>query len=210
MSFEFISGHAGDLERRRPAPVSFADWAQPRSTRVTRRDWQRLLENWDQLQPSADRFATVFFDTLFAWEPHARQLFGGATLETQFLRFAHLLTSLVSAFDNPEELDGRIEAIIRGFAGGDSPRRRDDALRTAIAAMLNEVYATGMTREMRASWQSAYIGVITTIRNATSHEAGDKGATFMSMALEAELRVERYRSSGAQYPLEYGSDAAAA
>ena len=210
MSFEFISGHAGDLERRRPAPVSFADWAQPRSTRVTRRDWQRLLENWDRLQPSADRFATVFFDTLFAWEPQARQLFGGANLETQFLRFAHLLTSLVSACDNREELDGRIEAIIRCFAGGDSPRRREDALRIAIAAMLNEVYATGLTREMRTSWQSAYFSVITTIRSATSYEAADNGATFISAALEAELRVERYRGSGAQYPLEYGSDAAAA
>lgn len=208
MSFEFISGHAGDLERRRPAPVSFADWARPRSTRVTRRDWQRLLENWDQLQPFADRFATVFFDTLFAWEPQARQLFGGANLETQFLRFAHLLTSLVSAYDNREELDGRVEAIIRCFAGGDSPRRREDALRIAIAAMLNEAYAIGMTREMRASWQAAYIGVITTIRSATSHEAADNGVTFT--ALEAELRVERYRASAAQYPLEYGSDAAAA
>jgi len=210
MSFEFISGHAGDLERRRPAPVSFADWARPMSTRVTRRDWQRLLEHWDRLQPSADRFATVFFDTLFAWEPQARQLFGGADLETQFLRFAHLLTSLVSACDNPDELEGRIDAIIRGLAGGDSPRRRDDAVRTAIAAMLNEVYATGMTREMRASWRSAYFGVITTIRSTASYEPGDKGATFMALALEAELRVERYRSSVAQHSLEYGSDAAAA
>jgi hypothetical protein len=63
---------------------------------------------------------------------------------------------------------------------------------------------------MRASWQTAYVGVITTIRSAASYEANDKGATFMSMALEAELRVERYRASGAQYPLDYGSDAAAA
>src|SRR3712207_4373166 len=105
MSFDFISVHGGDLERRRPTPVSFADWAQPTSSRVTHRDWRRLLETWDQLQPSADRFAAVFFDTLFAWEPQARLLFGGARLETQFLRFAHLLTRLVSASDDPEELD---------------------------------------------------------------------------------------------------------
>ena len=171
MSFQIISDHAGDLERRRPAPVSFADWARPMPTRITRRDWQRLLENWDQLQPFADRFATVFFDTLFAWEPQARHLFGGANLETQFLRFAHLLTSLVSAYENPDELDGRIDAIIRGFAGGESPRKRADAIRTAIGALLNEVYATGMTREMRASWQVAYIGVLATIRSTTSYEA---------------------------------------
>ena len=208
MSFEFISVEDGDLERRRVTPVSFADWAQATSTRVTRRDWQRLLENWERLQPSADRFATVFFDTLFAWEPQARQLFGGATLETQFLRFAHLLTSLVSAQDHPDELDRRIDAVIRCFAGGDPPRKREDAIRIAVAAMLNDVYAAGMTPEMQASWQSAYIGVITTIRSTTSFGTSDRVQTFTPT--EAEHRVERYRSSWAQYPLEYGSDAAAA
>ena len=210
MSFEFISVHGGDLERRRPTPVSFADWAQPTSPLVTRREWHRLLETWDRLQPSADRFAAVFFDTLFAWEPHARQLFGGAKLETQFLRFAHLLTSLVAVADDPEELDGRIQAVMRGFAGSGSHRKRDDAIRIAIAAMLNEVYAAGMTREMRASWQSAYVEVIATIRNSTPYELSDKPATFASTAMEPELWVERYRTSGAQYPLDYGSDAAAA
>ena len=210
MSYECISVHGGDLERRRPTPVSFADWAHSTTTRVTRRDWHRLLEIWERLQPSADRFAAVFFDTLFAWEPHARLLFGGARLETQFLRFAHLLTSLVAASDDPDELDGRIDAVVRFFAGSDSPKR-EDAMRIAIAAMLNEVYAAAMTPEMRAAWQSAYISVLTMMRSSASSERDDTVvAASTSPALDAELRIERYRAAGAHYPFEYGSDAAAA
>ena len=77
--------------------------------RLARHEWQMLLDRWQRLQPYADRFATAFFDTLFGCEPDFAHRFGGATLEAHFLRFAHLLTEIVSAQDDREELDHRIE-----------------------------------------------------------------------------------------------------
>ena len=94
MSFDEILASAADPDRcsntsELPYPLE----------RLTD-EWQVLLDRWQRLQPFADRLATAFFDTLFACDPDLRQLFGGASLEAQFLRFAHLLTEIVSAAMN--------------------------------------------------------------------------------------------------------------
>ena len=88
--------------------------------RMARHEWQMLLDRWQRLQPYADRFATAFFDTLFGSEPDFAHQFGGATLEAQFLRFAHLLTEIVSAEDDREEVDHRIEQFVQRYARDDS------------------------------------------------------------------------------------------
>ena len=168
MSFSVIPAHAAELERR-TVPVSaasLADARYPFASRVTRHEWHLLLEIWERLQPYADRFAFVFFDTLFAQAPEFRQFFGGASLDAEFLQFAHLLTEIVSAHGDPVELERRIAAVVRRFGGGQSSAGDADAMRAAIAEMLHEVAASGMSREMRSSWKSAYISLAATLRCA--------------------------------------------
>jgi hemoglobin-like flavoprotein len=165
MSFDLISTHAAELDRR-GASVSFADARYPFASRVTRREWHLLLETWERLQPYADRFASIFFDTLFASAPELRQLFGGASLDAQFLQFAHLLTSLVSAHGDRVELDRRIEAVVAHFGGTRRRANGEDAIRAAIGEMLREVSTSGMPREMRSSWKCAYISLAATLRSA--------------------------------------------
>src|SRR5688572_24246449 len=148
MSFDLISTHAAELERRRPAPPSFADARYPFASRVTRREWHLLLEMWERLQPYADRFASAFFDTLFAWSPKSARFFEGASLDAQFLQFAHLLTELVSAHGDPVELQRRIEAVASRFSRPGSSPDGDAAIRAAIAEMLNEVSVSRMLPEM--------------------------------------------------------------
>ena len=113
-----------------------------------------LLNRWERLQPYADRFATTFFDALFEADPELRRLFRNASLETQFIQFAHLLTKIVSATDDRGELDRRIELIVRRLAGGSTSRAR--AVRAAIAAMLVQVELTAMTPQMLIPWKAAY------------------------------------------------------
>src|SRR4029453_6198672 len=96
MSFASNSIRSAELEQCPALPISFDELVYPYTARVTRRDWQLLLDSWERLQPNADRFATAFFDTLFACDPELRHLFGGTSLETQFIKFAHLITELVS------------------------------------------------------------------------------------------------------------------
>ena len=123
--------------------------------RLARHEWQMMLDRWQTLQPYSDRFATVFFDTLFGCEPDFAHGFAGATLEAQFLRFAHLLTEIVSAEDDRVELDRRVEEIVQRYARDDSATGQSRAVRAAIAAMLQEVERVALTPQMRADWRAA-------------------------------------------------------
>jgi len=156
MSFAIIPthapAHAAELERCRAVTVSYVDPGYRFAARVTREEWRTLMATWDQLQPYADSFASAFFDTLFDLAPDLRQLFGGTSLETEFLRFAHLLVELVSAQEDPRELDRRIDVVIHRLGGNARDERH--AIRAAITAMMKAVASSGMTRETRSSWQS--------------------------------------------------------
>jgi hemoglobin-like flavoprotein len=144
-----------------------------------------LLNRWERLQPYADRFATAFFETLFEADPELRQLFSNASLDAQFIRFAHLLTEIVSATDDGEELDRRIELIVRRFARGRASTDRKRAVRAAIAAMLVQVELTAMTPPMLAPWKAAYAAVTDMLRGT---------AWLGSRAVfEARVRVEHAR-----------------
>jgi hemoglobin-like flavoprotein len=209
MSFAIIPTHAAELERSRALPVSFVDPGYRFATRVTRHEWRTLLATWEQLQPYADSFASAFFDTLFDSAPELRQLFGGSSLEADFLQFAHLLTELVSAQDSPEELDRRIEAVVCRL-GGDLVHEHDAAIRGAIAAMMSEVAFSGMTREVRSLWKSAYAHLGTVLTAATRRVALDKVTAQLVTALRAELRLEAWHSPALEHALEDAPHAEAA
>ena len=164
MSFTSTSTHAVELERHHTAPIRFTELEYPYTARVNRREWQMLLDGWERLQPTADRFATVFFDTLFSCEPTLRYLFGGTSLETQFLKFAHLLTEIVSVAEDPEAVEHRIDAVARRYVR-DAAANHDRAIREAITATLAEVSAAQLTPEMRLRWESAHATIVTIIRN---------------------------------------------
>ena len=177
--------------------------------RLARHEWQMLLDRWQRLQPYADRFATAFFDTLFGCEPDFAHRFGGATLEAQFLRFAHLLTEIVSAQDDREELDHRIEQIVHRYARDDSATGQSRAVRAAIAAMLQEVESVGLTRQMRADWRSATAAVNGMLRGTRWQPARTDGSTFLQTALGAELAADRRAPSIDEF-MESTTDAEAA
>ena len=149
--------------RSHPSTIAFDELEYPYATRVTRREWQMLLDSWERLQPIADQLATVFFDTLFSCDPELRYLFGGASLEIQFIKFAHLLTELVSLKDDRQELERRNDTIVRRYSS-DSSADHVRAIRTAIAAILAQASVARLTPEMRLSWKAAHVTVVTIIR----------------------------------------------
>ena len=177
--------------------------------RLARHEWQMLLDRWQRLQPNADRFATAFFDTLFGCEPDFVHRFGGATLEAQFLRFAHLLTEIVSAEDDREELEHRTEQIVQRYARDDSATGQSRAVRAAIAAMLQEVARVGLTSQMRSDWRSANAAVNGMLRGTTWQAARPNGSSFLQTALRAELAADRRSPSIDQF-MESTTDAEAA
>ena len=173
MSLEITSTHAAYVERRRVAPDSLIHALSPIAGRVTPREWDLLLELWEQLQPYADRFASAFFDTLFARAPELRPYFVGASLAAQFLQFAHLVTGLVSAHGDRVELRRRTEGIVLRMGGG---QNGESAVRAAVAALLDEVSASGMPSEVRSSWRSAYISLAATLRRAARRPGHETAA----------------------------------
>jgi hypothetical protein len=122
-------------------------------TRLANRERQALINRWERVQPYADRFAAAFFDALFTIDSDFGQSLVGASLDAQFLRFAHLLSHIVSATDDREELDRRVELIVQRFARDDSETDRSRALRAAIASVLVQVELTAMTAPMLATWK---------------------------------------------------------
>lgn len=209
MSFAIIPSYAVELERSRALPVSFVDPGYRFASRVTRDEWRMLMATWDRLQPYADSFASAFFDTLFDLAPDLRQLFGGTSLETEFLRFAHLLVDLVSAQEDPRELDRRIDVVIHRL-GGHARDGRHTAIRAAIAAMMKAVACSGMTREMRSSWQSASVYLDTVLASAARRAAHDQSTVLMRTALRAELASEGWHLPALQHALADATSAEAA
>jgi len=181
MSFTSTSTHAVELEHHHTAPIRFTELEYPYTARVNRREWQMLLDGWERLQPTADRFATVFFDTLFSCEPSLRYLFGGTALETQFLKFAHLLTELVPVAEDPEAVEHRIDAVVRRYVR-DAAANHDHAIREAITAMLAEVSAARLTAEMRLRWKTTHATVVTIIRNGARLSPHGSPTTLMRNA----------------------------
>jgi len=175
---------------------------------VTRDEWRTLMATWDQLQPYADSFASAFFDTLFDLAPDLRQLFGGTSLETEFLRFAHLLTELVSAQEDSLELDHRIDVVIHRLGGNAVDEQ--NAIRAAIEAMMNAVTSSAMTREMQGSWRSAYVYLGTVLGNAARRAAHIRGTVLMRTALRAELGSEGWHVPALHHALADATDAEAA
>ena len=99
--------------------MSYDATRSPFAAPLARHEWQVLLDRWQRLQPYADRFATAFFDTLFAHEPEFVQLFGSASLEAQFLLFAHVLSEIVTATDDSDELARCVELVVQRLAKDD-------------------------------------------------------------------------------------------
>lgn len=153
--------------------------------------WSVLLDRWQRLQPYADRFATAFFDRLFALQPGFLQIFGSASLDAEFLRFAHLLTEIVSAADEADELPVCVERVVQRFAKDDCETDRSRAVRAAIDAMLAEVAAADMTPQMRASWHAAYVAVTAILRGARLQRNQAGAAAILRTAVTAELAAER-------------------
>jgi len=178
MSFASASNHSAELERCYDAHLPFAELVYPYTARVTRGDWQLLLDSWERLQPNADRFATAFFDTLFACDPELRQLFGGTSLETQFIKFAHLLTELIAVEDDPQELERRTEMAVHRYAGGSSIDH-DRAIRAAITAMVAEAALARLTPEVRLWWRAAHATVVTIIRKGARLSPHGRPTTLM-------------------------------
>lgn len=154
-------------------------------------EWYVLLDRWQRLQPYADRFATAFFDTLFAQQPAFVQFFGSASLDAEFLRFAHLLTEIVSAADDADELPGCVERVVQRFANDDCETDRSRAVRAAINALLDEVAAADMTPYMRASWHAAYVAVTAILRGARLQSDRADAAAILHTAVTAELAADR-------------------
>jgi len=208
MSFDAIPVSAPGPNRGRSSSDSFVESPYPFGSRLSRREWQVLLDRWQALQPFADRFATVFFDTLFDWDPDLRQLFGGASLEAQFLRFAHLLTEIVSAAGEPDELDLRVEVIIQHSAD-DSATEQSRAVRAAIAATLEEVAAAGMTPSMWESWKAAHVAVAALLSGTRLAGRRRRFGTVLHAAVMAALAAD-WHSPAIDEILEPNADSKAA
>jgi len=189
--------------------MSYDATRYPFAARLARHEWQVLLDRWQRLQPYADRFATAFFDTLFAHEPEFVQLFGSASLEAQFLRFAHVLSEIVSATDDADELARCVELVVQRFAKDDCATDQSQAVRAAIAATLAELAKADLTPHMRASWHAAYVAVTAIVRGTTLRADGASAATILRTAVRAELVADR-RSPSVERIMESSEDSRAA
>jgi len=189
MSFDAV--RTPNTSQQRCSTHSFIESSLPFAARLARHEWQVLLDRWERLQPYADRFATAFFDTLFAQQPELLQFFGSATLDAQFLRFAHLLTEIVSAADDADELPRCVELVVQRFANDDRETDRSRAVRAAINAMLAEVSAADMTPHMRASWHAAYVAVTAILRGTRLQSDRAGVGAILHTAVTAELVADR-------------------
>lgn len=135
---------------------------------MTPEDRRLLLESWLRLEPHADRLATVFFDRLFELAPESRRLFVGATLESQFLRFAYMLVELVALHDEPHKMLLATAELGQRLSRYGITDAHYLAVSQAISAMLTRAPEACATPESRAAWHEAYDLLTAIMRRAAA------------------------------------------
>ena len=135
---------------------------------MTSEDRRLLLDTWHRLSPHADQLATVFFDRLNELTPARRRLFAGSTLESQFVQFAYMLVELVTFHDEPHTRLLATEQIRQCLSRYGIADVHYQAVRQAVAAVLNHAPEACATAESRAAWHEAYDLLKEIVRRAAS------------------------------------------
>ena len=128
-----------------------------------------VQESWQQVAPTADQAALLFYERLFAIDATARPLFRSAGLAEQRRKLIQALTLVVRGLNQPEALAPSLAELGRHHARLGVSDEHYDSVGAALLWTLKQKLGLGWTPQVEAAWTNAYLLLADIMRKAGQH-----------------------------------------
>jgi hemoglobin-like flavoprotein len=115
-----------------------------------------IKSTWAQVTPIAEPAARIFYDRLFALDPHIGPMFAFTDMEAQRRNLVQTLTVVVKSIDDLPSIVPAIEALGRRHASYGVHASQYATVGTALLDTLAVGLGESFTPEARAAWAEAY------------------------------------------------------
>ncbi|HEU4886172.1 MAG TPA: globin family protein [Longimicrobium sp.] len=127
---------------------------------------QLVQESWMQVEPIADRAATLFYDRLFELDPALRPMFPSTDLREQKKKLMQTLTVAVRSLYRLDELTPALEALGRRHAGYRVQDAHYETVGQALLWTLEQGLGAAFTPGVRDAWVETYQLVASVMKRA--------------------------------------------
>jgi hemoglobin-like flavoprotein len=130
---------------------------------------ERLVrDSWRQVEQRAEPLAQVFYGHLFELDPETQRLFASTDMEAQGKKFWQMVTDIVLALDEPDELVSEVAALGRRHVGYGVTDAQYETVGAALLWTLEQALGPGFTPEVRDAWSEAYLVLATVMRRSAA------------------------------------------
>jgi hemoglobin-like flavoprotein len=133
-------------------------------------DQKRLVrETWEQVAPTADAAADLFYRRLFEIDPTTRELFRATDMFSQQKKLLQTLGFAIGGLDHLDLLMSRVEDLGRRHVGYGVTDAQYDSMRAALLWTLEQRLGRGWTPAVASAWTEVYGLLSAVMRTAAEH-----------------------------------------
>lgn len=115
-----------------------------------------ILESWGEIQGLGVAMAEAFYRRLFEVDPHIRDLFAAADMESQPVKFMEMLSEIVRLIQDPEGFEKVLEASGARHARYGVVPHHYRTVGEALLWAMDDALPGGMDDATREAWAEAY------------------------------------------------------
>jgi hemoglobin-like flavoprotein len=136
-------------------------------------DRELVQESWALVVPRADALAQAFYARLFDIDPSCRQLFGNTDMTSQRRKLTDMLTNIVRAIDEPQDLVPVTASLGRRHAGYHVKERDYVSVGEALLWALHQTLGDAFTPAMGEAWLRSYTLLSALMQRGAARMDGD-------------------------------------
>ena len=128
-----------------------------------------VQDSWRRVQPSAPRFAGLFYSRLFALDPSVRKLFKPG-MEEQGRKLVSMISLAVGSLTRLDTIVPAVQDLGRRHAGYGVEERHYTVVGAALVWTLEQELGKSFTAEVEQAWRNTYRLLSTTMKQAAASE----------------------------------------
>ena len=130
-----------------------------------------IKTTWAQVTPIAEPAARIFYDRLFALDPHIAAMFAFTDMDAQRKNLMQTLTVVVKSIDDLPTIVPAVEALGRRHATYGVRASQHATVGTALLDTLAVGLGDAFTPDARAAWAEAFEALASVMMAAAVSEA---------------------------------------
>jgi hemoglobin-like flavoprotein len=137
---------------------------------VTPEQKRLVRHTWNQVAPSADAAADMFYRRLFEIDPATRKLFRATEMVAQRKKLLQTLSFAINGLDDPDALVSKVEDLGRRHAGYGVTDAQYDSVGAALLWTLEQGLGRAWTPAVASAWTEVY-GMLSGIMRSAAARA---------------------------------------